>query len=49
MNQNVVFSENKEHLAQKCVLFRTKEQTPFVKERKEHFASPGSLKALASS
>ena len=40
MNQNVVFSENKEHLAQKGVLLRTKEQILFFKEHKEHFASP---------
>ena len=43
MNKNVVFSENKEHLAQKGVLYRTKEQILFFKEhkeQKEHFANP---------
>ena len=40
MNQNVVFTENKEHLAKKGILYRTKEQIPFFKEHKEHFASP---------
>ena len=43
MNQNVVFSENKEHLAQKGVLLRAKERILFFREhqeQKEHFANP---------